>query len=288
MVGLKILLTGANGQLGQDFQKLFEKKEINYIPTDFGAQLEDLDITNLRTLNKFIRKNNISHLINCAAYNAVDQAETNFALANKINGEGVKNLAQVAEKYKIDLVHYSTDFVFDGKKGNSYFVDDIPNPISKYGSSKLLGEKYIQKYSKNFFLIRTSWVFGIGNINFVKKIIKWSENNSELRIVADQTSSPTYTVDLARATYNLMKTKMYGIYHITNSGSCSRYQWADYILRRINWKGKLFEVKSGEFKTAAERPIFSALDNSKFEEVTGCNLPYWEDATRRFLEELGY
>ncbi|NPD90104.1 MAG: dTDP-4-dehydrorhamnose reductase [Asgard group archaeon] len=285
---MRILITGANGQLGQDFQKLFTKKNIEFFPTDFGTDIEDLDITDRDAISKYIQDKKIELIVNCAAYNAVDNAETDKEMAFKINGEAVKNLALEASKSMIDLVHYSTDFVFDGKKGSSYTTDDLPSPLSQYGKSKLQGEHHVINLHTKYFLIRTSWVFGLGNVNFVKKVINWSKGRTELSIVTDQISSPSYTVDLATATLELIKAKAYGFYHMTNSGVCSRYEWAKYILEQIRWKGELKEAKSSDFQTAAQRPEYSALDNSSLKEIIGYDLPNWKDATKRFLQELGY
>ncbi|MHA1221716.1 MAG: dTDP-4-dehydrorhamnose reductase [Candidatus Heimdallarchaeaceae archaeon] len=283
---MRILITGANGQLGKDFQRLFNKLEVFYLPTDYKTQLQDLDIRNISKIKEIVTKNKIDTIINCAAYNDVDNAERNYKNAYRINSIGVKNLAKVSKKANIELIHYSTDYVFDGKKGQPYTTNDKPNPISKYGYSKFLGENFLIKNTKKFFLIRTSWVFGNGNINFIKKVLNWSRNNTVLRIVTDQISSPTYTRDLAAATLDLVKTKKYGVYHITNSGSCSRFEWAKFILDLTRWKGTLLEAKSSDFKTLANRPATSILDTSKTVEILGYELPNWKDATKRFLQEL--
>ncbi len=285
---MRILITGANGQLGQDFQKLLSKEEITFFPTDFGTELEDLDITDRQAIADYIQKNDINLIINCAAYNAVDKAETDKNTAFKINSEAVSNLASEAKKSNIKLVHYSTDFVFDGTKGSPYLVTDKPNPVSVYGESKYQGELNVINSQINSFLIRTSWVFGVGNVNFAKKIISWSEGKTELSVVTDQISSPSYTVDLAKATLDLIKIKAHGLHHITNFGVCSRFEWAEFILEKIGWEGELKEAKSVDFQMAAQRPEFSALSNLGLKEKIGYDLPNWKDATTRFLQELGY
>ncbi|MHA1222219.1 MAG: dTDP-4-dehydrorhamnose reductase [Candidatus Heimdallarchaeaceae archaeon] len=285
---MKILITGANGQLGQDFQKLFTKRNVVFFPTDVGSDLEDLDITNRNAIIHYVKKNKIDVIINCAAYNDVDNAEREWKIAFKINSEGVKNLALVSKKLNIELIHYSTDFVFDGSKVSPYTIEDIPNPLSQYGKSKALGEQNVMNLLKKYYLIRTSWVFGMGNVNFVNKVLSWSKKTKELRIVTDQISSPTYTVDLARTTWELINSKVYGLYHITNSGVCSKFEWAKFILKLIGWKGNLLKAKTADFNPIAMRPKFSALDNSRLKEKMGYVLPTWKDATRRFLKELGY
>jgi dTDP-4-dehydrorhamnose reductase len=278
---MKILITGANGQLGKDFQKYLKENNIEYIPTDSP----DLDITSLKQLRQFTEENkDITHIINCAAYNAVDKAEEEWEKAYSINGLGVRNLALISNEINAELIHYSTDYVFSGDKGNKYTIYDTPNPINKYGESKALGEKELLLAKKRY-LIRVSWVFGTGNTNFAKKVITWSKNKDELRIVDDEISSPTYTKDLVKATMNLINLKAYGTYHITNS-SCSRYEWGEYILEKINWKGELKKAKKEEFDLPAKRPDYAVLDNFGYKEMTGEHMPDWKDATERFLEEL--
>lgn len=278
---MKVLITGADGQLGKDFQKYFEKEGIDNISTDYNT----LDITDLKSLRGKITPN-ITHIINCAAYNAVDKAEEEWEKAYLINGIGVRNLALISNEINAELIHYSTDYVFSGKKGNKYTIYDEPNPVNKYGESKALGEKFV-KLSYKYYLIRVSWVFGTGNNNFAKKVIEWSKNKKELRIVDDEISSPTYTVDLVKATINLIKMKAYGLYHITNT-PCSRYEWAEYILKETGWNGKLNKAKKEEFSLPAERPDYAVLDNFGYYETTGEKMPEWKNATKRFLEEIGY
>ncbi len=277
-----ILITGANGQLGQDFQKLFKEKEMAFIATDFS----ELDITDIDAIRDFVEDKKITTIINCAAYNAVDRAEEDYINAYKVNSFAVRNLAFVANEVGADFIHYSTDYVFDGKSKRPYLIFDPVNPKSVYGHSKYSGEKIALDTCKKSYVLRTSWVFGEGNTNFVKKIIEWAEGKEELKVVDDQISSPSYTVDLAKATLDLIKSKNYGLYHMTNSGSCSRYEWAEYILNSIGWKGKLIAAKSADFKTAAERPEYSVLDNLGLKEAIGYELPNWKDATDRFLKNI--
>jgi dTDP-4-dehydrorhamnose reductase len=278
---MNVVITGAGGQLGQDLQKECSGRGIPYIAADSHA----LDITNSSGVLDFIKQNSPDLIINCAAYNAVDQAENEWQRAFQVNGLGVRNLALAARKVDAILVHYSTDYVFDGQKTVPYTIADFPNPVSMYGRSKLLGEQVIRDLAERFFLIRTSWVFGVGNINFAGKILEWSRGQDLLRIVDDQVSAPTYTKDLARATLDLAATGHYGLYHITNSGSCSRYGWARFILETIGWNGSLLPAKSGDFPTPARRPSYSVLDNFGSREVLGYELPSWEKATLDYLNE---
>ncbi|HBJ81650.1 dTDP-4-dehydrorhamnose reductase, partial [Pseudothermotoga sp.] len=238
-----VLITGANGQLGRAFQELFKEQGIDFI----AATKEELDITNLQQIREFVRKNEgITHIINCAAYNKVDEAERDWKTAYLVNGIGPKNLAIVSNEIGAELVHYSTDYVFSGKKGSPYTIYDTSDPINKYGESKVLGERFVMSFSNRYYLIRTSWVFGDG-MNFVRKVLEWSKKSKVLRIVDDEVSSPTYAPDLAKATWELIKLKAYGLYHITNSGYCSRYEWAEFILNEIGWDGELKRAKQEDF-----------------------------------------
>lgn len=277
---MNVLITGANGQLGQEFQKLFTNEHISFIPTDY----KELDITDIDAIRKIIKENKFTHIINCAAYNAVDKAEEDWRTAYSVNGLAVRNLAIAANEISAEIVHYSTDYVFDGKKDTPYTIYDDPNPINKYGESKFLGEKNIALANK-YYLLRVSWVFGTGNINFAKKVIGWSKKTDHIRISDDEISSPTYAVDLVKATLEILKKKVYGLYHVSNT-SCSRYDWGKYILEKINWKGKLERAKALEFNLPAKRPGYSVLDNYGLNETIGYEMPTWQNATDRFLVQL--
>lgn len=286
---MKFLITGARGQLGQAFRKLFDQLDIEYILTDI-IQLDEehhyLDITNLDEVQKFLTKNPVDCIINCAAYNDVDKAETDWKTANLVNGDGPKNLAIASKEIGSLIVHYSTDYVFDGTKNSPYTTKDIPKPVSKYGESKLLGEKLVQQFSSNYYLIRISWLFGKGQVNFPVKVIRWSQNRNDLKIVDDQISSPSFTTDIARTTLDLLESRKFGLYHITNSEYCSRFEWAEYILNQIAWTGNLVPAKSSDFETAATRPSFSVLDNRSIENQVGYKLRHWKDATSEFLKQI--
>jgi len=283
-----ILLTGANGQLGQDFQKYFNQLGISYLATDYLAvnQCQALDITDKAAVEAFIDGKEIDVIINCAAYNDVDKAESEPEKAYALNCEAPKNLAEIAKRYRSIFVTYSTDFVFDGKKQAPYREDDQPNPLSVYGKAKLQGEQEVLKIYDRTFVIRTSWVFGKGNNNFNKSVIRWSKINTELRIVDDQVSVPTYSWDLAVYSWNLIQMKRYGLYHLTNHGEASKYDQAKYLLERIGWQGNLVRAKTEEFHLPAARPVYSKLDSFKAETVIGRKMPDWTDAMDRFLNEL--
>lgn len=276
-----ILLTGANGQLGTDFKKLFDIKSIEYIATDYL----ELDITNIDAIRMFVKDKNITSIINCAAYNDVDKAESEIDKANLLNRDAPKLLATVASEINAIFTTYSTDFVFDGTKGRSYTEEDKPNPISVYADSKYQGEKSVLSTYDKCFVIRTSWVFGMGNNNFNKQVISWSENRDVLNIVDDQKSSPTYSWDLAVYSLELINTKRFGLYHLANSGECSKFDQAKYILDSIGWKGTLGTAKTTDFNLPAKRSVYTKLDSSKLERTIGKKIPSWQSGIDRFLKE---
>jgi len=284
---MKVLLTGAEGQLGKAFQELFNRDAIDYLATDVINTGSALDITKLDDLRNFANKNHIDLIINCAAYNAVDRAEQEWQKAFLINGLAIRNLSLVANEINATLIHYSTDYVFSGNKGIPYTILDNPKPLSKYGESKLLGEQFIQNLAKKYFLIRTSWLFGDGRINFVNKVLEWANDRDELKIVTDEVSSPTHAPDLAEITWKLFQSRAYGLYHVTNSGYCSRYQWAEYILKKMKWNGEILQAKADDFETIARRPEFSVLDNFGIRETIDRDLPSWKDASDRYLRNNG-
>ena len=280
---MKILIVGSNGQLGNDFKKIFSDLNINYLALD----KDSLDITDYNALEQFfIDNNDIDIIINCAAYNNVDMAEKEKNKCIMINEIAPYNLAKFSKKINAIFVTYSTDFVFDGDSITPYTEIDKPNPLSTYGISKYEGEKKVINTHDKFFIIRTSWVFGIANNNFVKQIIEWSKTKTELNVVDDQVSSPTYSKDLALLSWELIKTKKYGLYHISSNGIASKYDQSKYVLDRIGWKGTLVKAETSDFNLPATRPKYSKLDSSKVESILGEKIPCWKDAIDRFLVEM--
>jgi dTDP-4-dehydrorhamnose reductase len=277
-----ILITGAKGQLGYDFQRLFNELKEEYIATD----RDELDITDIEKVREFVKNKNITLIINCAAYNNVDKAEDEPEFCKKLNTYAPRDLAIVAKEIEADYITYSTDFVFDGEKKAPYTEEDIPNPLSIYGRSKYEGEKEVFKVKPNSFVVRTSWVFGIANNNFNKQVINWSKSKDELSIVDDQISSPTYSKDLAYYSWELIKTKKYGLYHLSNDGEASKYDQGKYVLDKIGWQGKLNRAKTKDFNLKAQRAEYTKLDSSKLEKVIGKKIPSWENGIDRFLEEM--
>lgn len=283
-----ILITGANGQLGRDFQKLFLEMGMDFIPTHHaeftGYQL--LDITKKNSLESFVDSKQIRLIINCAAYNNVDSAEAQQEQAVAINTVAPKHLAEFASLIGASFVTFSTDFVFDGLKGAPYNELDLPNPINTYGKSKLEGERLVLDANSSALVIRTSWVFGQGNQNFSKSVLNWSKSKKEMRIVDDQVSAPTYTKDLAVFTWDLLQAKQRGLFHLTNQGQASKYDQAQYILERVGWKGNLIRCKTEDFNLPAKRAKYTKMDSSAAERIVGRKMPHWQDAIDRFLEEM--
>lgn len=277
-----ILITGANGQLGHDFQRIFKEINLDFIATDY----KELDIADVDAIREFVKDKNIDLIINCAAYNNVDKAEEETELCYKLNAYAPRDLALVAKEIEADYITYSTDFVFDGSKNTPYTEEDIPAPLSVYSQAKAEGEKLVLETYDRSFVIRTSWVFGIANSNFNKQVINWSRSRDTLGIVDDQVSVPTYSYDLALYSLKLIETKKYGLYHLSNSGVASKYDQAKYVLDSIGWKGTLNRAKSSDFVLPAKRAEYSKLDSSKLEAVIGEKIPTWESGIDRFLNEM--
>ncbi|MGL5592881.1 MAG: dTDP-4-dehydrorhamnose reductase [Cetobacterium sp.] len=277
-----ILITGANGQLGHDFQRIFKERNLGFIATDY----KELDITNIDAVREFVKDKNINLIINCAAYNNVDKAEEEKEICWQLNAAAPRDLALVAKKIGADYITYSTDFVFDGSKNTPYTEEDTPKPLSAYSEAKAEGERLVLEVYDKSFVVRTSWVFGIANNNFNKQVINWSKSRDILGIVDDQVSVPTYSYDLALYSLKLLETKKYGLYHLSNSGVASKYDQAKYVLDSIGWKGTLNRAKSSDFILPAKRAEYSKLDSSKLETVIGEKIPTWESGIDRFLNEM--
>lgn len=277
-----ILITGANGQLGYDFQRILANEGMEFIATSHN----ELDITDINSVRKFVKGKKISLIINCAAYNNVDKAEIEKESCYKLNAYAPRDLAIVAKEIDADFLTYSTDFVFNGEKKIPYVEEDKTAPLSIYSQSKFYGEQLVLDSYDRVFIIRTSWVFGINNNNFNKQVINWSRNKQILKIVDDQISTPTYSYDLAFYSLKLIKTKKYGLYHLSNNGIASKYEQAKYLLKAIGWEGTVLKAKSCEFNLPAKRAEFTKLDSSKLEKIIDDKIPSWKNAIDRFIEEM--
>lgn len=280
---MNILITGAKGQLAIKFQDFFNKKDIY---NAIALSREKLDISDANGVFDIFSNYKPDIVINCAAYNLVDAAEREVENAFRTNALGAKNLAIACREAGSLLVHYSTDYIFDGKKEDFYTEEDIPNPINNYGRSKLEGERYIIENTDNFLILRVSWVFGEGKQNFLYKLNEWAKDKRILRVVCDQISAPTYTEDIVKFTILSIKEGLRGIYHLNNSGYCSRFELARYFLESIKWKGLILPVNSGFFGCDAKRPYFSAMSNKKISDLLGVEIPDWRDAVNRFIKRI--
>lgn len=275
-----ILLTGGNGQLGTELRKLLDEKGWDYISTDADV----LDITDAEKTMKYISDLKPELIYHCAAYTAVDKAEDEGKeLDEKINVEGTRNVAEAAKAAGSKLVYISTDYVFDGtRKDGMYQVDDATNPQSEYGRTKLLGEQAVQALMEDFYIIRTSWVFGIYGHNFVYTMQRLAETHKQLTVVNDQYGRPTWTRTLAEfMTFVIENNAPAGVYHLSNENSCSWYEFAKEILKDTDVE--VLPVTSEEYPQKAKRPQYSVMDLSKAKEL-GFVIPTWQEALEQFLK----
>ncbi|HLF50998.1 dTDP-4-dehydrorhamnose reductase [Flavobacterium sp.] len=272
-----VLVTGANGQLGQALQ--FVSKKYPKIQFVFTSSKE-LDITNKDSIKTVFEKEKPDFCINTAAYTAVDKAESEPENADLINVIGAKNLAEVCKDFNVTLLHVSTDFVFDGKKAIPYTEDDATNPQSEYGQTKLDGEKTIQEILENYYIIRTSWLYSDFGNNFMKTMLRLAKERTSLGVVNDQIGTPTHAVDLAEALIKIILSdkKAYGIYHFSNEGAASWYDFAKKIFEINKVKIDLKPIPTTQFPTPAQRPKYSVLDKTKIKTVFGIDIKNWEDS----------
>ncbi len=286
----KILVTGANGQLGQSIRSVYsEYNNFEIVFTD----VEELDICNLQQLIEFTKKTNIDYLINCAAYTAVDKAEHEQVMARKLNADAVKNIGIAANENNFKVIHVSTDYVFDGKTYKPYPENALAVPESFYGQTKLLGEKYLMETQPESIIIRTAWLYSEFGNNFVKTMIKLGVEKDELGIVADQVGSPTYAVDLANAILTIISkvqndTKAFipGIYHYSNEGVCSWYDFTIRIHQTMRISCKIVPIESKDYPTAAPRPFYSVLNKGKIKTNYKLNIPHWGASLEKCLTIL--
>lgn len=275
-----VAVTGARGMLGSDIVAEMDNRGHEVLP--LGKN--ELDITDLTKVKRIFHRERPDVIINCAAYTDVNASEDNPHLAMSVNGLGPRNLALVCNEYEIDLVHISTDYVFDGQKEGTYSIFDSTSPLNTYGFSKVLGERYVASLLHRYYLIRTSWLFGLSGDNFVEKILRLSEERSELHMVEDQVGSPTYTADLARLVGDMIKTRCFGVYHATNQGYTSWYGFAREIVALNYLTVNIKPISSSARYNAATRPANSRLDPFPLKETLGYLLPPWEDALSRYTE----
>jgi dTDP-4-dehydrorhamnose reductase len=296
---MKIVITGCKGQLGTEIQKQLRegKSEIGTVPdklksaTVVSVDLPELDISDYDMVDEYIRRQKPDVIINCAAFTNVDGCETNHDAAFKANAIGPRNLAQAAEKVGARLVHVSTDYVFSGAANGEIPQDEatLPNPISAYGSTKLMGEKYVQMFCHRHFIVRTAWLYSYYGKNFVKTIVNAGKKFGKLEVVNDQCGNPTNAVDLAYEILQLCVTHQYGLYHCTGEGICSWYDFASEIIRLSGVEATVAPCTSAEYKTkhpdSADRSAWSALDNRMLRCTVGNDVRDWKQALAVFFEQ---
>ncbi len=284
MANKTYLVTGAGGQLGAEFVMQIRHRQ--------GAVLSfrhrELDITDEKRVAEVIREDRPDVVINCASFNRVDDAEDSQEEAMRVNAQAVRNLARVCREQGGLVVHFSTDYVFPGRQEpRLYTEEDQPQPLSVYGQSKREGEKFLMQETENHLLLRTSWLFGLGNNNFLYKLSQWSRESKELKIADDEISTPTYTRDVVDATLQAIEKGLKGLYHITNSGYCSRFELAKFYFEQIGRQIRVTPVSTKTFHLKAKRPAFSAMSHQKLSATLNQPMPSWQDAVQRYLHRQG-
>lgn len=277
---MKILVTGAKGQLGQD---LVTTLSIKHDVFAFGR--DQMDVCNLESVKRIVESVMPDAIVHSAAYTAVDRAEVEMDEAFRVNAVGSRNVAVAAEQVKAKVCYISTDYVFNGTLDRPYREYDQVGPTSIYGQSKLAGEVLTQTLSSHHFIVRTSWVFGTQGGNFVKTMLRLGQERESLKVVNDQTGCPTYTVDLARFLENLIETEKYGVYHASNSGSCTWFEFAKAIFEEAGQSAVVHPCVTEEFPRQAPRPRNSVLDHLGMRANGFPEMPPWRDALKRFLAE---
>lgn len=276
---MRIIVTGAKGQLGSDVMQRLSEIGVEAI----GADIDRLDITDEKAVDLFFKESHADGVIHCAAYTNVDLAESQKEICRKINADGTRNIAAACEKYGMKLLYLSTDYVFDGRGIEPFETDSPKAPCNFYGKTKLEGETEAARLCKRLFIVRISWVFGENGKNFVKTMLRLAAERSEISVVCDQTGSPTYTKDLAVLLCEMISGCKYGVYHATNEGICSWAEFADKIMELSKSETKIIPIPSSQYKSAAVRPANSRLSKSSLDRNGFSRLPHWEDALQRFL-----
>lgn len=284
---MKVLVTGANGQLGLELAELTPISSGN---TFFFTDKNTLNIVDFEATESYISTNKINIIVNCAAYTNVDKAEDEPKIADEVNHLAVRNLGLIAKKRQIKLIHISTDYVFDGNSCISYAETDAANPQNAYGISKLKGEKALLEINpKNSLIIRTSWLYSEFGSNFVKTMLRLSAEMEQIKVVSDQIGSPTYAKDLAAVILKIIpaiNNEGIQIYHYANKGQCSWFQFAEAIMKIAQRNCLILPITSAEFKTKAKRPKYSLLNTDKIEQEFNLKIPDWEDSLKECVLNL--
>ncbi|MBT2657267.1 dTDP-4-dehydrorhamnose reductase [Bacillus sp. ISL-18] len=279
---MKVVVTGVKGQLGYDLEKQLTARNHEV----FGLDRNQLDITDEQAVKAYMESVKPDAILHCAAYTNVDAAEQDKETAYNVNALGAKFLAEAASKAGAKMVYVSTDYVFDGTASEPYEVDHPTHPLGVYGETKFAGEEFVKKSLDRYFIVRTAWVFGINGNNFVKTMLRLAEERDELGVVHDQVGSPTYTVDLARFMIDLVESDQYGVYHATNEGVCSWYEFAVEIFNQAGVNVKVNPLTSEQFPRPAARPKYSVLSKKKITDQGFIPLPNWKEALSAYLREI--
>lgn len=283
---MRVLITGANGQLGNEMRRLGAVSPNEYLFTDVA----ELDITDKAAVAEFVKSNNVEIIVNCAAYTNVDKAEDDEATAELINAKAVRNLAEAVKAVDGTLFHISTDYVF-GSEGNTPRTEDMPtNPLGVYGKTKLHGEQAIAEVGAKAIIIRTAWLYSEFGNNFLKTMLRLTSEKESLNVVFDQVGSPTYAGDLALAIFSIIEGGVYagneGVYHFSNEGVCSWYDFATEIAAAAGHECVVMPCHSNEFPSKVTRPPFSVLDKTKIKTTFGIEIPHWRDSMLYCLQRL--
>lgn len=281
---MKVLVTGVKGQLGHDVVNELTKRGHIAVGTD----IEEMDITDKKSVESVMKENMPEAVIHCAAYTAVDAAEDNVELCRKINAEGTQNIADVCKELDIKMIYISTDYVFDGEGEKPWEPDDERSPLNVYGQTKYEGELAVQNTLDKFFIVRIAWVFGVNGKNFIKTMLNLGKTRDSLTVVNDQFGSPTYTYDLAKLLVDMVETEKYGIYHATNEGICTWYEFACEIFKQAGMNIKVAPVSASEYPAKAKRPSNSRMSKEKLTDNGFEKLPTWQDALSRYLKEIEF
>ncbi|GFH96442.1 dTDP-4-dehydrorhamnose reductase [Lachnospiraceae bacterium] len=279
---MKVFVTGVRGQLGHDVVKELEKRGIEAV----GVDIQEMDITDEESVSRVILGEAPDAVIHCAAYTAVDAAEENVDLCRRVNADGPRYIAKVCRDLDIKMIYISTDYVFSGQGERPWEPEDEKAPQSVYGQTKYEGELAVQELLEKYFIVRIAWVFGVNGKNFVRTMLKLSENHDVITVVNDQFGSPTYTYDLARLLVDMVLTDKYGVYHATNEGICSWYDFACAIFEEAGIPMTVKPVSTAEYGAKASRPANSRMSKDKLEENGFERLPAWQDALKRYLDIL--
>ena len=274
----KVLITGASGQLRKEFVKVLSSRGIDFV----ALKRKDLDVTNFEKAYKTLKEINPSVIINCSAYNKVDLAETEILKAYSTNAIGPYNLAITCREINAILIHYSTDYVFDGIKKGLYTEEDSPNPLNQYARSKLLGEELVKQVLEDYLILRVSWVYGEGVQNFLYKLEEWTKKQEVLKVAVDEFSVPTSTKTITEVTLKAIDAGLTGLYHLTNSGYASRYEWAKEYFKLKGINKLIYPALQADFNLPAKRPKWSVMSNEKISKALGITIRDWKEDLKSF------